>query len=131
MSRKEPKPERIPDTLADGALVLEDLLGVGSQAQVWRAVDRRSGGEVAVKLVSLARSTPRFLGEAKVLSGIEHPHILRVRESGEEQGYVWFACDWYPAGTVQALVELCGALDSEQALLMAFDVCIALAALHK
>lgn len=61
------------------------ILGQGGFGLVVRARDRVLDREVAIKLLRLAPSPAvleRFDREAKILAGLEHPHILRVFDSG-------------------------------------------------
>jgi serine/threonine protein kinase len=70
-------------------------LGAGGQAHTFRAIDRETGDEVAIKVLSL-RGTNEWKGfelferEAKVLAGLRHAGIPRYRDSfssGESGDY--------------------------------------------
>jgi serine/threonine protein kinase len=76
-------------TLLSGATVaaryeLKERLGRGSLAEVFRAIDREGGPDVAVK-VAVGDSRKHFertTNEAAVLSGLDHPSIIRFITQG-------------------------------------------------
>lgn len=66
---------------------ITDLLGEGGMATVFKAIDRSSGKEVALKLVKgeLAEDadlSERFQREIDLMRALEHPHILSIESSG-------------------------------------------------
>jgi hypothetical protein len=58
---------------------LEALLGRGSSGEVWRAVPRRGGTAVAVKVL-VAGDPERQAREAVLLGQLDHPHLVRLME---------------------------------------------------
>jgi eukaryotic-like serine/threonine-protein kinase len=58
---------------------LEALLGRGGSGEVWRAVPRRGGEPVAVKVL-VAGEPERQAREAALLGGLDHPHLVRLIE---------------------------------------------------
>ncbi|MCW2578805.1 MAG: Serine/threonine protein kinase [Blastococcus sp.] len=59
--------------------VLETLLGRGGSGEVWRAVPRRGGEPVAVKVL-VAGEPERQAREAALLGALDHPHLVRLIE---------------------------------------------------
>ncbi|SOE02882.1 serine/threonine-protein kinase [Blastococcus haudaquaticus] len=59
--------------------VLETLLGRGGSGEVWRAVPRRGGDAVAVKVL-VAGEPERQAREAALLGALDHPHLVRLIE---------------------------------------------------
>jgi eukaryotic-like serine/threonine-protein kinase len=59
--------------------VLEELLGRGGSGEVWRAVPRRGGDPVAVKVL-VAGEPERQAREAALLGELDHPHLVRLIE---------------------------------------------------
>ncbi|GKY99526.1 hypothetical protein MPSEU_000906700 [Mayamaea pseudoterrestris] len=72
---------------------IRDLLGTGTVGTVRRAIDRKTGIERAVKIISLQRqsmnggssnnnntdnSTAIFQAEAAILQGLDHPYIVKL-----------------------------------------------------
>ncbi len=72
---------------------LEDVLGAGGVAEVYRGTDLRLNRPVAVKLFRVgadAASARRFTDEAQTLANLNHPGVVSVYDSGLEgdQPYV-------------------------------------------
>ncbi|MGE0791013.1 MAG: protein kinase [Sandaracinaceae bacterium] len=78
--------------LARGAVIggkyrLEEPIGKGGMASVWRATHTELDAPVAVKLLeafgsSKARMTARFVREAKLAANIAHRNIVRILDYG-------------------------------------------------
>ena len=65
------------------------VLGKGAMGTVYLATRLSDGGEVAVKVVrerGSATLRDRFLREAKSQARLEHPHVLRIFDWGEDAG---------------------------------------------
>src|SRR5947209_20214353 len=82
-------PEAPPADLAGrcvgNSYLLVRPIGHGATGTVWRAVDRASGDEVAVKLlreelVRQPKLVTRFVQERAILLMLRHEHIVRVRD---------------------------------------------------
>lgn len=89
--RDEPIPDRI------GRFRILDVLGEGGSGRVLRAHDPALGRDVALKVVraSLASdqaACERFVAEAHVCAGLQHPGIVPIHEFGRlEDGRPYFA----------------------------------------
>jgi eukaryotic-like serine/threonine-protein kinase len=80
----------IGDVLA-GRYVIEQRLGQGGMAAVFRARDQQLGRAVAVKVLHQQYSedpelVSRFQQEARAAAGLSHPHIVEVYDVGTDQG---------------------------------------------
>ena len=89
-----------------GRYRLEDLLGRGGMAEVWRAEDTKLGRAVAVKVIHADHATDRnfverFLREARVVASLEHPNILPVYDFGEEEGLPFLVMPFLEGGTLR------------------------------
>jgi eukaryotic-like serine/threonine-protein kinase len=58
---------------------LETRLGRGGSGEVWRAVPRRGGAPVAIKVL-VAGDPERQAREAALLGALDHPHLVRLLE---------------------------------------------------
>ena len=117
-----------------GRYRLEASLGRGGMAEVFKAHDERLGRTVAVKVILPAFAaqpdfTERFLRESRLVAGLEHPHILPVYDSGDEQGTPYLVMPYLQGGT---LVErmAAGALPTATALRWIGELADALDAAH-
>ena len=65
---------------------LEELLGSGGMAEVWRATDPVLHRAVAVKLLrdtaEDASARARFTGEARTLARLSHPGLVMLLDAG-------------------------------------------------
>ena len=73
---------------------IKSRIGQGGMATVYRAIDERSGQEVAIKILSPAisgdrRFIKRFRREAELVSQLQHPNIVPVLAYGEAEGFVF------------------------------------------
>jgi eukaryotic-like serine/threonine-protein kinase len=91
-------PERDRTGAVAGGWLLEARLGAGGMGQVYRGVRDAASppARVAIKFLAAALAgdlqlRERFQREVKVLQGLDHPAIVRVFASGEEEGVPWFA----------------------------------------
>lgn len=71
-----------------GRYVVEQVVGTGAFATVYRARDERLGATVAVKLLADNHCLDpdiraRFIDEGRVLRRIDSPHVVRVFDVGE------------------------------------------------
>jgi eukaryotic-like serine/threonine-protein kinase len=73
-------------------------LGRGGMATVHLCTDTRTGRQVAVKVlrpeVSCMVTRERFFREVKLTSGLDHPRIPRVIESGTTEEAVYYVMDF-------------------------------------
>ncbi|MBX3703840.1 MAG: serine/threonine protein kinase [Steroidobacteraceae bacterium] len=82
---------------------VQQELGRGATATVYRAIDDRNGGTVALKTLSLADDWPddlldeaklRLLREADAAGSLAHPDIVEIKEAGEHDGIVYLAMEY-------------------------------------
>jgi len=76
----------------------------GGMGTVYRAIDRRTGGEVALKLVSVADDDgrQRFVREARALESIRHENVVLYISHGflPENHQAYLAMEWLPGETL-------------------------------
>ncbi len=133
----EAAPADAPELIA-GRYRVEGFLGRGGRKRVYRARDTESADcEVAVAVFDtegveetvLARSRRETQAMRKLG---EHPHIVRVLDSGEEDRVPFIVSEYVGGGDLAgALEEADGRrLEIEQAIAIAIDVCRALEHAH-
>ncbi|MEW1913238.1 serine/threonine-protein kinase [Kitasatospora sp. NPDC085895] len=114
---------------------LEQLIGRGGMAVVYRAEDLRLGRTVAVKLLApdLARNDvfrERFARESKAAAAIDHPHIVPVYEAGEADGLLYIAMRYVRGRDLRLLLDREGPLSLRQTVRITTQVASALDAAH-
>lgn len=108
---------------------IERFAGAGAMGLVYRAIDRRTGAPIALKVLAHG-SADRFLREARALSDVRHPHIVRYVEHGRtEAGEPYLAMEWLE-GVDLAVRLTSGPLPVAEAVGLAKAVAGALAAAH-
>jgi len=94
-------PDAAPPDLRDFELGAE--IGRGAMAVVYKATQRSTGRQVAVKRLALSREfsaedladvRERFMREAHAAGALEHPDILQVVDAGQEGGDAWIALEY-------------------------------------
>jgi serine/threonine protein kinase len=88
--------------LAEGSILagryaLDRIVGRGGQGTLWAATDRRSGQCIAIKVFGNGGVGAEVWSrrESKVLKTLpRHPHVVVVRDFGEEAGNVYLVMDW-------------------------------------
>ena len=104
-----------------GEYQLLEELGGGGMGRVFKAVHRRLGRQVAVKLLpeSLVRSpesVERFQRETRALAGLSHPNVVAVHDAGTADGTHYYVMDLVDGDDLARLVREHGPMPLEQAL---------------
>lgn len=85
MTTHSPGSDAAPPSGTIGRFRLVERIGAGGFGSVFKAVDPDSGRLVAIKTCTLGEDAhPRFFREARLASGLHHPNITAVYESGME-----------------------------------------------
>jgi serine/threonine-protein kinase len=108
---------------AAAAYEMLDRVGAGSTGVVYRARHTGSGEVVAIKEVADAvRTDPdalaRVRAEARVLSGLAHPNVVRVVEVVDDPDRLWLVLEYVEGAGLGRVLAEHGRLTPEQALLV-------------
>jgi serine/threonine protein kinase len=110
---------------------LEELVGVGGMAAVYRARDERLGRVVALKLLAGDESLrTRFVREARAVAAVDHPHIIPVFAAGEADGMQYIAMRFVPGETLAGILRTSAPLAPKRAAALISAVASALDAAH-
>jgi len=128
MSPPEPSPE------IEGYEITA-ALGEGGMGAVWRAVQKSTGREVALKVLGRAglgsdKGRARFEREVGLASRLEHPHIARVYESGLYHGFYYYAMELVDGLPLDEHVQT-HRLTERQILVLVHSVCKAVQHAHQ
>lgn len=124
---------RAPSLL--GRFELRRRLGQGAQSTVWLAFDPRLEREVAIKLMKVGRGADapalaQWLGEARSVSRLTHPHIVPLFEADVQDQQPYLVFEYVPGQTLAALLAERGALPTLEAVALMMDVLDALIVAH-
>ena len=141
-------------TLQGGRYRIEQVLGQGGFGITYLAEDCVTRQNVAIKEFfmkeycsrddgtsrvtlgtegsreTVIRSREKFLKEAHVLAGLNHPHIIHVQESFEENGTAYYVMDYAEGGSLADLLKRKGFLFEFDATQYIVQVADALAYIH-
>jgi hypothetical protein len=114
---------------------LETVLGRGGSGEVWRAVPRRGGDPVAVKVL-VAGDPERQAREAALLGELDHPHLVRLIEVVHQPrrggvARVALVLELLPGGSLAALLARRGRLRPGEVVTAIAPVAAALAHAHE
>jgi hypothetical protein len=115
--------------------VLEQQIGHGGMAVVFRARDDQLGRLVALKIMapSVASDSEfqqRFVRESKAAAAVDDPHIIPLFEAGESDGVLFIVMRYVAGGDVGSLLAREGPLSVDRASAILVSVASALDAAH-
>ena len=123
-------------TVLFGRYRLEEPLGAGGSAQVWRATDRKTGETVAVKRLHPVvfggeAGRARLVREFRALRDLDEPHVVRVRdlELTDDEGAL--ILDYVAGPSLATRLAREPRLSTAESVSIALDVAAALAAAHE
>jgi hypothetical protein len=133
----EPPPPPSSSPLAPGAVlfdrfVVEELIGRGGMAKVFRGRDRETGGQVAIKVTqaSSAEEVERSEREARLLLQLHHPSIVRhIADGRGADGTPYLVMEWLEGEDLAARLRR-GPLDAVDTVVLGARVADALGAAH-
>ena len=114
---------------------LEERIGTGGMAVVFRARDDRLNRQVALKILLHSLEADgtfrqRFLRECRTAAAIDDPHIVPVFAAGEADGALFIAMRYVPSGDLRALMRRAGPFSPPRAAAIVSSVACALDAAH-
>ena len=116
------------ETIAEGRYRVEDLLGHGGMASVYRAHDGELDRPVAIKILAdnLASDPSfreRFLREARMAARLSHPNIVQVYDAGEDEGRPYIVMEYVEGPTLADELRDHGRLAPERVVDLALQIC--------
>jgi serine/threonine protein kinase len=114
---------------------LEEQIGQGGMAVVFRAEDERLRRQVALKILSPALVSDeefrhRFIRESRSAAAVDDPHIIPLFEARDVGGVLFIAMRYVPDGDAGTLVRRLGPLPMGRAAAIISPVASALDAAH-
>ena len=115
---------------------LEEQIGQGGMAVVFKARDEQLGRLVALKILAPALAGDaefqrRFIGESRAAAAIDDPHIVPVFAAGEADGMLFIAMRYVAGGDAHSLLNREGPLPPDRVAAIISPVASALDAAHR
>ncbi len=87
-----------------GGYMLEEEIGRGSMGIVYRGKQIALERDVAIKVLprSLAKDASyvaRFIREAQIVAGLNHPNIVQIYDAGQQDGLLYFVMEYIQGPT--------------------------------
>lgn len=126
--------ERLTSALADRYRV-DDELGAGGMATVYRATDLKHDRTVALKVLrpelAAVLGGDRFLQEIRIAARLDHPHILTLIDSGSADGFLYYVLPYVRGESLRQRLIREKQLGIEEALAITSQVASALEYAHR
>jgi eukaryotic-like serine/threonine-protein kinase len=125
----------VSTALLGARYLLEEPIGRGGMASVWRALDTVLERPVAIKrLHTRVQDDPelaeRFRREAQVVARLSHPHLVHLLDRGEEAGTPYLVFELVEGQNLKARIREHGRLAPDEAARICAQVARALAYAH-
>jgi len=115
---------------------MQEPIGRGGMATIYRAVDLRMGRVVAAKILREVYSTDpkfvtRFQREARAASALQHPNIVQVFDYGQSGDNYYIVMEYVDGSDLRRYLKKNGVLSNDRVVQIAHDVALGLGAAHK
>ncbi len=124
----------VKSSLVGGRYQVEDEVGRGGMAVVYRAQDTRHDRPVALKVlhpeIAAVLGTQRFFQEIRLAARLNHPHIVALHDSGEVDGTLYYVMPFIEGDNLRQRIDKEGRLGSDEATALARQIAGALDYAH-
>ncbi len=115
---------------------LEQTLGTGGMALVYKAKDLMLERSVAVKVLREDLSTDmsfreRFRQEARAAANLSHPNIVTVHDFGLDQGHLFIVMEYVPGTDLKTRIREKGRFSVEETLELMIQACQGVGYAHR
>ena len=119
-----------------GRFSIEEEIGRGGMGIVFRAKDKDSSDELALKILigrdqAAVRDIERFKKEATVMMPLDHNSIVKIHEVSREKGLDYIAMEYIPGKNLKDMVAAEGAFEAARALRIIRSSAEAVAFIHQ
>ena len=123
-------------TLLNDRYQLQDTLGTGGMAVVYKARDLMLERNVAVKVLREDFSKDpafreRFRQEARAAANLSHPNIVTVHDFGLDQGHLFIVMEYMPGTDLKSLTKQKERFEIDEALELMIQACGGIGYAHR
>jgi Tfp pilus assembly protein PilF/TolB-like protein/predicted Ser/Thr protein kinase len=131
-----PTAELAPGTVFAHRYQVVEELGAGGMGRVYRALDKKLGEEIALKLIrpeiaSDRKTLERFSSELKLARQVVHRNVARMFDLNEEGHVPYITMEYVRGENLKRLLRKVGRLAPGQALPIAGQICAGLDEAHR
>ena len=124
------------ERILSGRYVLNEIIGTGGMAVVYRAWDRVELREVAVKVLRSEYSADedfirRFNNEARAAAQMSHPNIVGMYDVGQDGDSRYIVMEYVKGRTLKEVIRQSGRLKPQRAVQMILRILAAVDHAHK
>lgn len=121
--------------LIDGKYELKQHIGEGGMGDVYRGTDRETGNPVAIKVLKNTLSDDktlleRFVREGDALRQLNHPNIVKVLTTVEENNHHYIIMEYVSGGSLKELLQQEKQLSIKKTLKIGLEIADALSRTH-
>ena len=115
---------------------LDERIGSGGMAMVFRATDLMLERQVAIKLLRTDYSLDdnfreRFRQEAKAAANLTHPNIVTVHDFGLDAGRLYIIMEYVPGVDLKSMIQQRGRFSVDEALPLLIQACAGIGYAHR
>ena len=115
---------------------LQELIGGGGMADVYKAQDKLLDRAVAVKILHQqyandAEFVEKFRREATAAAKLAHPNIVNIYDVGEDGGSQYIVMEYVSGPTLKEVIQQRGCLEPIEAVRIAKEIASALESAHR
>lgn len=122
--------------LLNNRYLLEEPLGSGGMAVVYRARDQMLERYVAIKILRESYSNDpefqeRFRQEARAAANLSHPNIVTVHDFGLDGGRLFIVMEYLPGAHLKSILQRRGSLPEDEAVSLMAQACSGVGYAHR
>ncbi|MBP0979259.1 MAG: serine/threonine protein kinase, partial [Oscillospiraceae bacterium] len=121
--------------LLDSRYQIQQLIGLGGMANVYKAFDKKQERFVAIKIlkdeyVDNEDFLRRFKNESKAIAALSHENIVNIFDMSFGDGFYWIAMEYVDGITLKDYIEQQGVLNTKEAIHFVLQILLALQHAH-
>ena len=124
------------DKLLGGRYAVQDKIGIGGMATVYRGLDQVLGRTVAIKMMLPQYAADpsfaaRFKQEAQAAAALQSPYIVGIYDWGQDGDTYYIVMEYLRGTDLKSGIKKHGALDCRKVAQIGSQICQALAEAHR
>ncbi len=129
-------PRMVEKFILNDRYLIEERLGSGGMAVVFRAQDRMLERPVAIKILRKSYSADsafreRFRQEAKAAASLSHPNIVTIHDFGFDKDQLFIVMEYVSGKDLKTILQGCGRLETSDALNLMIQACSGIGHAHR